>query len=189
MALYNLLYKVTTGPVSARRILTPVGLIVFLTVVGAIIFIGAGLDRWLGFARLLPERAGLFAGIPLIVLGAFLSGWSILVFLGERGTPVPFNPPPALVVKGPYRYSRNPMTAGLFLQLFGLGFVLGSIGLTLIVTPAFVIASILGLRLVEEPELERRLGAAYVEYRRRTPMFLPRLKSPGAPWGAGKTAS
>ena len=64
-------------------------------------------------------------------------------------------------MKGPYVRSRNPMMTGLFFMFFGLGFLLGSIG----------------LKRVEEPELERRLGAAYVEYRRKTPMFIPRLES------------
>jgi protein-S-isoprenylcysteine O-methyltransferase Ste14 len=41
--------------------------------------------------------------------------------------------------------------------------------------PACIIASVVELKLVEEPELEKRLGAAYSEYRCRTPMFLPRL--------------
>jgi len=30
------------------------------------------------------------------------------------------------------------------------------------------------LKVLEEPELERRLGAAYREYRERVPMLVPR---------------
>jgi protein-S-isoprenylcysteine O-methyltransferase Ste14 len=175
MALYELLYRITSGPTNARRILTPLGLIAFFAFVGAIIGGGVLLDRWLGFGRLLPRLPGVTASIPLIAGGAFLSGWSILVFMRGRGTPVPFNPPPELITRGPYAYSRNPMLAGLILQFFGLGLLIGSVGLTLIATPALLAASVLALKVVEEPELERRLGAAYVEYRRATPMFLPRL--------------
>jgi protein-S-isoprenylcysteine O-methyltransferase Ste14 len=175
MALSDLLYKITTGPMSVRRILTPIGLLVFLAAMCAVIGAGVFLDRWLGLARFLPRAAGVGISIPLIAAGVFLSGWSIVVFLDERGTPVPFNPPRGLVAKGPYAYSRNPMTAGLFLQFFGVGFLLGSVGLTFIVTPAFIVASVIGLKVVEEPELVRRLGAPYVEYRRKTSMFLPRL--------------
>lgn len=176
MALYSLLYKVTTGPVSTRRILTPVAFLMFSAVVLAVIGCGMLLDRWLGFPPLLPGRPGLAAGAALLALGAFFSGWSIAVFVGEKGTPVPFSPPPRLVVKGPYVRSRNPMMTGLFLMLFGLGFLFGSVGLTVIMTRVFIVVGILGLKLVEEPELEQRLGAAYVEYRRKTPMFIPRLK-------------
>ena len=177
MALYHLLYKVTTGPVSAKRILTPVGFVGFSAVMLGVVGFGLLLDLWLAFDPLLPGRPGLVAGTVLVALGAILSGWSILVFFGERGTPVPFNPPPELVVKGPYAFSRNPMLSGLFLMLFGLGLWLNSIGLALIVTPTFIVLSVIALKRVEEPELEKRLGAPYVEYRRRTPMFFPRLGS------------
>jgi protein-S-isoprenylcysteine O-methyltransferase Ste14 len=42
----------------------------------------------------------------------------------------------------------------------------------------FVALNAIELKLVEEPELERRLGTRYVEYRRRVPMFVPRLRRP-----------
>jgi len=173
----DFLYKITSGPMSAKRILTPIGLVVFLAVMLALVWGGALIDRLLGAGRFLSWEAGLAVGIPLVAAGVFLSGWSILVFFGEKGTPVPFNPPPRLVAKGPYAYSRNPMMAGLFLQFFGLGFLLGSIGLAFIVTPALVLASIIGLKRVEEPELERRLGAPYADYKRVTPMFFPKLRN------------
>jgi protein-S-isoprenylcysteine O-methyltransferase Ste14 len=32
------------------------------------------------------------------------------------------------------------------------------------------------LKAVEERELEKRLGKDYVEYKKRVPMFIPRLK-------------
>lgn len=188
MSLAHLLYRITSGPTNVKRMLTPAGLVVFFAFLGAVIGGGVALDRWLGFGRLLPRLPGAIASVPLLVGGAYLAGWSILTFIRSRGTPVPFNPPPALVTAGPYERSRNPMIAGLILQLFGLGLLIGSVGLTLIATPALLVASIAGLKLVEEPELVRRLGAPYVDYRRRTPMFLPRLgraprdaREPGAP--------
>ncbi len=35
----------------------------------------------------------------------------------------------------------------------------------------------LELKYIEEPELEKRLGQPYVAYKKRVPMFLPRLKA------------
>jgi protein-S-isoprenylcysteine O-methyltransferase Ste14 len=173
----DVLYRITSGPLGTKRILTPIGLCVFFAVMLALIWAGVLIDRLLGVGRFIPVVPGLAVGIPIVAIGVFLSAWSILTFAGERGTPVPFSPPPRLVVKGPYACCRNPMTAGLFLQLFGLGFLLGSIGLAFIVTPALIIASVIGLKRVEEPELERRLGAPYADYRRSTPMFIPRAFS------------
>jgi protein-S-isoprenylcysteine O-methyltransferase Ste14 len=175
MALHDVLYRFTSGSERARKLLTPIGLIVFLAVMCGFVWGGIRLDRALGFGRFLPRGPGLAAGGALIVLGVFLSVWSILVFAVKRGTPVPFNPPRELVVKGPYVYARNPMLTGLFMQFFGLGLLLGSVSLTFLVTPAIVVASVVLLKAVEEPELEQRLGEAYVEYRRATPMFLPWL--------------
>jgi protein-S-isoprenylcysteine O-methyltransferase Ste14 len=41
-------------------------------------------------------------------------------------------------------------------------------------TPVFMLANAIEVKLVEEPELERRFGDTYREYRRRVPMFIPR---------------
>ena len=98
---------------------------------------------------------------------------SAVHFLKVRGTPVPFNPPPKLVSTGPYRYARNPMLTGVFLLLFGVGFWLGSASLVLVFTPLYVVMNVWELKHIEEPELVRRLGDEYVEYKRRTPMFVP----------------
>ena len=102
--------------------------------------------------------------------------WSMVHFIKVRGTPVPFNPPPKLVTTGPYARARNPMLTGLFIFLLGLGILFGSISLIFIFTPLFVLLNVLELRAIEEPELEKRLGTEYIEYKKRTPMFIPRLK-------------
>ena len=90
-----------------------------------------------------------------------------------KGSPVPLNPPPKLVTHGPFAYSRNPMTAGLFLIMFGFGFYYGSIISILIFTPLYIYIHARELKSIEEPELEKRLGAEYLEYKNRVPMFFP----------------
>lgn len=101
--------------------------------------------------------------------------WSVLHFVKVKGTPVPFNPPPKLVTTGPYTYVRNPMLTGLFILLFGLGVLFRSISLVSIFTPLFILLNLLELKAIEEPELEKRLGKEYLEYKKRVPMFIPRL--------------
>jgi protein-S-isoprenylcysteine O-methyltransferase Ste14 len=66
------------------------------------------------------------------------------------------------------------MLSGVFACMFGLGFLLHSVSMVIVWTPAFVVVNVIELKLVEEPELERRFGASYRDYRRRTPMFVPR---------------
>jgi protein-S-isoprenylcysteine O-methyltransferase Ste14 len=93
-----------------------------------------------------------------------------------KGTPVPFNPPPTLVMTGPYQFVRNPMLMGVFLLLFGLGFAIKSLSLVVLFTPLFVLANVWELKKIEEPELVKRLGEDYVAYKQQTPMFIPKVR-------------
>jgi len=99
--------------------------------------------------------------------------WSVFHFIRVKGTPVPFNPPPKLVATGPYAYVRNPMLGGIFLFLFGLAFCYRSLALLFCFTPLFILINVVELKLIEEPELEMRLGPAYRRYKKQTPMFFP----------------
>ncbi|MCK4772846.1 MAG: isoprenylcysteine carboxylmethyltransferase family protein, partial [Candidatus Latescibacteria bacterium] len=100
--------------------------------------------------------------------------WCVVRFARSHGTPVPFDPPKELIVTGPYVWVRNPMVSGLFTSLFGIGFMLNSISIVAIWTPLYIIAHVIELKKVEEPELEQRFGASYVDYKREVPMFIPR---------------
>lgn len=86
---------------------------------------------------------------------------------------MPLSPPPNLVVTGPYAYSRNPMLSGVFLMLFGTGFLFQSLSLIILYTPLFMVFAFLEFKMIEEPELEKRIGASYLEYRKKVPMFFP----------------
>ena len=46
--------------------------------------------------------------------------------------------------------------------------------------PVFVALNVLELKMVEEPELERRFGESYIAYKRRLPMFFPGSFNPPA---------
>ena len=113
------------------------------------------------------------AGICLMACGLFLTVLSIAYFIRVRGTPVPFSPPPKLVTRGPYRFAGNPMLTGIFMQFFGIGIACGSRSLMFFFTLLFIFINVWELKKVEEPELVKRLGQDYVEYRKRVPMFFP----------------
>jgi len=116
------------------------------------------------------------AGVLFLITGGWLCGWCVVRFLKARGTPVPLNPPDELIVSGPYARVRNPMLTGVFGALVGLGLVLHSLGLALIWTPAYAVVHMAELKRVEEPELARRFGAVYEDYRARVPVFIPRMR-------------
>ncbi len=73
------------------------------------------------------------------------------------------------------------MLTGVFLFLFGLGFAVNSVSLVLFFVPLFVLANVWELKAIEEPELLKRLGDEYADYRRRTPMFIPGLRRGNRP--------
>lgn len=156
-------------------VLTPVGLLIFGGLLWLLVRGSLWTDRALGLPRLLPGAPGSIVGVALLASGLTVWARCVILFRRGRGTPVPFNPPRELVVAAPYSWVRNPMLTGVFASLFGLGFLLHSISMVLVWTPAFVLLNALELKLVEEPELQRRFGESYREYRRRVPMFVPRL--------------
>ena len=85
--------------------------------------------------------------------------------------------PPKVVITGPYRYARNPMLTGVFLFLFGIGFIFNSASLVFFFTPLYMLINVWELKKIEEPELIKRLGNEYIEYRNHTPMFIPGCRS------------
>jgi protein-S-isoprenylcysteine O-methyltransferase Ste14 len=159
-----------------RNLLTPAGIVFFFGLIALFIFVALQVDKLLDFPKLLPISLNIIVSAPILAIGLFLMIWSVLQFIRVKGTPVPFNPPPKLVTTGPYARVRNPMVTGVFVLLFGLGVLIRSISLVSIFTPLFILLNVWELKAVEERELERRLGKDYVEYKKRVPMFISRLK-------------
>jgi protein-S-isoprenylcysteine O-methyltransferase Ste14 len=142
--------------------------------------------RWIaernGIALVVGASAGALAlqaaGLVLLGVGLLLFAASLRRFASEgEGTLAPWDPPRRLVVRGPYRYVRNPMISGVILVLTGEAMVLMS-------RPHAVWALIFfGMNfayipLLEEPGLRARFGEDYREYCRHVPRIFPRLK----PW-------
>jgi protein-S-isoprenylcysteine O-methyltransferase Ste14 len=129
----------------------------------------------------IPAPAGWGAeqvlGLLFVIAGAVLAVSCILAFafIG-RGTPAPFDPPRRLVVRGPYRWVRNPMYVGAGTALLGAALYYDSLPL-LAYGVGFLLAMHLFVVLYEEPVLRRAFGPEYEEYRRRVGRWWPRLGS------------
>lgn len=173
----NIFYKSATGSRKIQILLTPVGPIFLLTIIVLFIFLSLGIDHRFGFPKLLCSPSNLIISLPFMVIGFFLILWSNWHFLKVKGTPVPFNPPPQLVTTGPYAYVRNPMITGAFILLVGFGLFLNSLSFLFIFCPFLILFGIWELKAIEEPELEKRLGEKYIEYKKKVPMFIPQLKN------------
>ena len=172
----DFIHKAAKDTKKTRTLLTPIGVVIFGVFTALFVIAAILVDRLLGLPRFLPEGIRILLSIPLMAVGMGVAAWSAFHFLKVKGTPVPFNPPPKVVDTGPYRYARNPMLTGVFLFLFGVGFGINSFSLVFFFTPLYILIHVWELKEIEEPELMKRLGDEYVEYRKRTPMFFPRLK-------------
>ncbi|KAA3617993.1 MAG: isoprenylcysteine carboxylmethyltransferase family protein [Calditrichaeota bacterium] len=171
----DLLYRSATSTKKVRTLLTPLGLLVFGSFLFLFVFLSIQTDHLLNWPKIELALPFFFIALVLVIPGAALTGWSVIHFLKVKGTPVPLNPPPVLVTSGPYAHTRNPMLTGVFMLMFGIGFWIGSLSLILLYSPLFILVNALELKFIEEPELVKRLGEDYIEYRSKTPMFVPAL--------------
>ncbi len=118
-----------------------------------------------------PEALSLLA-IPLLPLGLALAVWSVWLLTSRgHGTPNPIKPPQRLVVRGPYRWSRNPMMVGGWAFGAGLALALRSPSL-LLVYAGIVVIGVVYVRVAEEPGMLERFGDEYRSYAARVPRWL-----------------
>ena len=124
-----------------------------------------------------PRQIGFWVGLCAAVLGLVLLIWTISLFakLG-RGSLAPWDPTKRLVVSGPYRHVRNPMITGVLLILFGEALLFRSWPIAIWMVFFFIINAIY-FPLLEEKDLERRFGQAYVLYRQNVPRWIPQLRA------------
>lgn len=175
MKAVDFIYRIATGDPRKRWMLTLLGPTIFIGLIAALIALSLWIDRLLRLPKFPDADISLPLSLPFMIIGVCIMLWSLLHLALARGTPVPFNPPPRVVTSGPYAYVRNPMYIGAFIALLGVGFLLRSLALVLIFVPSLILLMNWLLRIVEEPELEKRLGAEYLEYKRTVSRFLPKL--------------
>ena len=108
----------------------------------------------------------------------FLFGFSATLYtthqhlLTGRVTPVVIESPKKFILRGFYRYSRNPMYIAVLLTFLGIFMILGH--LLLIV---YILLAIITFQLVviykEEPVLKKKFGKEYEEYVKKVPRWFP----------------
>ena len=137
------------------------------------IWLGAGLDRWLGLPPILPWPSNWILGVLLILPSGFLAMWSIYSqFTIGRGTPVPLMATQKLIIQPPFSYCRNPMALGTFGMYLGVAALFHSIGAGLLVL-LFASGLLIYIKFGEEKEMENRFGQEYLNYKHQTPFLIP----------------
>ncbi len=132
------------------------------------------ITRWLVADPLLGGEPTRWIGAVLVAAGLVVIVDAFVRFVREgRGTPAPVAAPRLLVMRGPYRWVRNPMYVAVLAIVVGQALVFGNSGLlaygavVALAFHAFVVA-------YEEPTLRRRFGGEYDAYAARVARWLPR---------------
>ena len=120
--------------------------------------------------------------ITLQMLGVIVGAVGVLLFVSSLrrfategdGTLAPWDPPRKLVVRGPYRYVRNPMISGVIFIQFAEALVLLSKPHAMWAL-TFLAVNFIYIPLLEEPQLKFRFGKEYEDYCRNVPRLFPRM--------------
>ncbi len=154
---------------------------VFGTLAGASLFIGGvlvylpwALSGWRVREAFFGWESWRWIGGALIALSVPVLLDFLMRFVREgHGTPVPIAPPRHLVVRGAFRYVRNPAYLGAVANLLGQSLVFGS---PAVLTYALIMAAFFHLFVVmyEEPTLRQKFGAEYEAYCQQVGRWLPR---------------
>jgi protein-S-isoprenylcysteine O-methyltransferase Ste14 len=137
------------------------------------IYVPGRLLTWSGVVRPEANGAPQIAGMIIGGVGTVIALWCIFtfVFVG-KGTPAPVDPPRRLVIRGPYRFVRNPMYIGAGLVLVGLAIFYESISVAMY-AGLFLLAAHIFVVVYEEPTLRRTFGQEYDAYRARVGRWWP----------------
>jgi protein-S-isoprenylcysteine O-methyltransferase Ste14 len=110
--------------------------------------------------------------IPLLAFGFGLVIRSVSLFIRRgKGTLAPWDPTEVLLTEDVYRFTRNPMKAGLFIVLIGECILLRSAVLT-VWAVSFIAANVVYISWIEEKGLSDRFGEDYSAYCQRVPRWL-----------------
>ena len=164
---------------SSKRLLRPFVVlpgIALLLIPVLIIWLTRGSDWISSWAK--PDQAQFWLGLLVGILGSWLALASVSTMLryGE-GTPAPWEQTKKLVLRGPYRFVRNPMMIGVMLILLAEALLLQSWGVA-IWFAVFLLLNLIYLPRVEEKGLEQRFGEDYRQYKANVPRWIPRTR----PW-------
>ncbi len=132
------------------------------------------------------QRQVPLAGVPLspwlallpLTLGGALDGWALLHFFRARTTVNPWTPHKTcqLVLRGPYRFTRNPMYLGLLNLLTAWALWLGSVTPWLVLPLFVALINRFQIR-PEEAMLRQIFGEPYEQYLRQVGRWFGRMKA------------
>jgi len=128
-------------------------------------------DRGVGLAP--PASPAQGAALIPVFAGVAIYLWCAWDFAAHgRGTPAPIDAPRVLVVRGLYRYVRNPMYVGVGLMILGWRLYTGVPALLLYGAMIMILFQLFVLAY-EEPHLKHLFGDQYERYCGQVRRWIP----------------
>ncbi len=116
------------------------------------------------------------AGTIFYIPGLALQLYTTFLFWKyAQGTLAPWQPTQKLVIRGPYRYCRNPMISGVLMMLLGEALFFNALGI-LVWACMFFVMNTMFFIFKEEPDMLERFGEPYAAYKKYVPRWVPKFK-------------
>ena len=136
------------------------------------ILLGVAFQYLVAPARAPVDRAiSAIGGIVILVVGLGFAASARILFKRTGQSPVPWKPTPELILKGPYRITRNPMYLGVTLIQLGLGLAVNNLWISLFALPALLAVHFIAV-LPEERYLSEKFGESYKTYLAQVSRYL-----------------
>ena len=107
-----------------------------------------------------------YIGALLIIFGIVLNLKADSMFTKSKTTVKPHLMPSSFHVSGPFKISRHPMYLGMFLILFGVALIMGSLT-AFIFSFIFVVLMEIFFIPEEEKNMEKVFGKKYLAYKKK----------------------
>ena len=102
-------------------------------------------------------------GILILMAGLGFIASARILFSRTGQNPIPWKPSPELILKGPYRFTRNPMYIGITLFELGLGLTVNNLWISSLAATALLTVHFIAVR-PEERYLSDKFGESYKAY-------------------------
>jgi protein-S-isoprenylcysteine O-methyltransferase Ste14 len=134
--------------------------------------LAAGLSWALGWPQVGRPPHHELVGMAIFFAGWVVPVWAFVLFRREGTEVDPTSEANrALVVRGPYRFTRNPMYLGLIVVALGMAILVGCWPMLVVPFAVFATANYVHIPF-EEAKMARQFGGAYDAYRGRVRRWL-----------------
>jgi protein-S-isoprenylcysteine O-methyltransferase Ste14 len=122
-----------------------------------------------------PTAVTMVAGFIVAASGEFIRFWGV-AYAGSLTRVTGSVGAPEVIVAGPFARVRNPLYVGNMLTYIGIGIMSNALFPWLVVSAAvWFVFQYYQIVMLEESFLEKEFGAAYLDFKRNVPRFIPRL--------------